>query len=1335
MKSQADPIGRNLAGYEILGELGAGGMGVVYKARHLRLERLVALKLLPADKAVDEAHRRRFLQEARAASALNHPGIVTIHDIVAHGGADLLVMEIVEGRSLAEHIPPDGLPWREAVGLALQISEAMAVAHAAGILHRDLKPSNVMVLPDARIKVLDFGIAKLLPRGGATDDAHHASAQLTAPGTQPGTPAYMAPEQLLGEALDPRADIFSLGVLLFEMLTGRRPFRGRNMVALVDEILHGNLPSLRGLRPEVPSALAAVVDKALAKQPAKRFASMDDLAAALCALRVPTTVPGEIAEGISLKTLLVRDLVESTVLMDDAVAGSEDLDQRLQELEGGVLEDSVLKHRDHGRRLAAQDGGLLLFDLPWDAVRFALAFHRIVAEHEQATGSKIETCVAIHLGEVTVGREISAPGTPTFAVDPAARAVASRLLSLTSSRQTLLTNAAFDLARRGARRDDTDVERLSWLAHGAYHFREEHCGEERDADEAIDLFEVGVEGLAPLRPPEGTRSAARATLQHIVLGWRPAPGLTIPRRPHWTVERKLGEGGFGEVWLGAHAKTHERRVFKFCYEVERLRSLQREITVFRLLKEELGERDDIARLIDWNLDDPPYFLESAYSDGGSLVDWSAERGGLADVALAERLELIAQVATALEAAHSVGVLHKDVKPANVLIARGTEGRPRAVLTDFGIGSITNRERLMARGITVLGLTEDGSTGDGSAPSGTPLYMAPELLVGRSPTIQSDLYALGVMLYQVVVGDLDRPLAPGWERDVDDELLREDIAAFADGRPRHRPRSALEVAERLRHLDARRTAREAERQALRDAQKNARRRRLLGIAAVVATVFLVVVGVFALQAVRARADAERQRTQAERLIDVLLGDLHESLEKIGRLDLLEQAARGTQAYFDSLDERDEPGAETLKRGVTLLNIGDVLLRGGDTKAAHASYAAALNLFDSAVARNPEDLELLDGRRRCRVKLGWALSRQGETAAALETLHNALDDAERLGAGLAETRFWICVLEEQRGNREQALATCRAALENLGFDTAISADDLRKIPWRQALLMLDTTILVGGILRELQQGGAALAELQKARSLATRLVQEDPGNTYWPRKLAWIQFQTGHLRLFQLKDLDGARADLEAARSTYRQLSVTDPAQARWRDSLAEILNFLGRIDLQQGKIQAAMELFTEAAGILERLVEEDPSRRSRLGLLARVDQSIGRAHSELGDTIAAIASFEAAVDLNTRLAAVAGDDPDPQNLLSWSRVVLGDGYAQHGDIERAREEWTRAVEIIAPITASSNAPGYQDTHAQALLKLGRVDEATPLVEALLAAGWDDPGFLELVRRTKLERLIP
>src|SRR6266436_1743935 len=216
--------GTRLGPYEILAPLGAGGMGEVYRASDTRLHRTVAVKILPHDKVADPDRKRRFLQEARAASALNHPNIVTLHDIANDNGVDYLVMEFVPGKPLDRLITPKALPLIEAIGYAQQIADALAAAHAAGIVHRDIKPANVIVTAESQVKVLDFGLAKLDERTAGPEGETQTQSTVTEAGHVMGTAAYMSPEQAGARPLDHRTDIFSLGVMLYEMLAGVRPF-------------------------------------------------------------------------------------------------------------------------------------------------------------------------------------------------------------------------------------------------------------------------------------------------------------------------------------------------------------------------------------------------------------------------------------------------------------------------------------------------------------------------------------------------------------------------------------------------------------------------------------------------------------------------------------------------------------------------------------------------------------------------------------------------------------------------------------------------------------------------------------------------------------------------------------------------------------------------------------------------------------------------------------------------------------------------------------------------------------------------------------------------------
>jgi tetratricopeptide (TPR) repeat protein len=308
----------------------------------------------------------------------------------------------------------------------------------------------------------------------------------------------------------------------------------------------------------------------------------------------------------------------------------------------------------------------------------------------------------------------------------------------------------------------------------------------------------------------GYRLAASVRIEETEGGVAPrldlAPGQHPPLRPTWSLVDRLGGGGSGELWRVSHDKTGDMRVYKFAIDARALKALKREITLYRLLRETVGERLDLVRIFDWNLEQTPFFLEAEYVAGGDVRQWVEARGGLSALALETRLDIIAQCAEALAVTHAVGVLHKDLKPSNVLVTEAGPV-PRIKLTDFGSGTLLNATRLSDLGITRLGYTTTLGVFDSS--SGTPLYLAPEVFSGQPATVQADIYSLGVMLYQAVVGDWKKPLASGWEREVSDPLLREDIAAAVDGDSARRLADAAELARRLRTLSARREQRAAE----------------------------------------------------------------------------------------------------------------------------------------------------------------------------------------------------------------------------------------------------------------------------------------------------------------------------------------------------------------------------------------------------------------------------------------------------------------------------------------------------------------------------------------------
>lgn len=271
--------GERLGPYEIVAPLGAGGMGEVYRARDGRLNREVAVKVLPAPLAQDEDRLRRFEREARAAGSLNHPNILTVHDVGQHEGRPFLVTELIEGRTLREWLRDGPLPRRKAAEVAIQLARGLAAAHERGIVHRDLKPENVIVTPDGRVKILDFGLATHSPAGVPGSDLSELPTEsLTAAGSIVGTLGYLSPEQARGEELDARSDLFALGAILYEMLSGRRAFAAGSPAETLAAILTREPPPLEEQHAKLPPALARIVRHCLEKQAGERYQSARDLA-------------------------------------------------------------------------------------------------------------------------------------------------------------------------------------------------------------------------------------------------------------------------------------------------------------------------------------------------------------------------------------------------------------------------------------------------------------------------------------------------------------------------------------------------------------------------------------------------------------------------------------------------------------------------------------------------------------------------------------------------------------------------------------------------------------------------------------------------------------------------------------------------------------------------------------------------------------------------------------------------------------------------------------------------------------------------------------------------
>src|SRR3984893_11390889 len=266
-------VGQTLGHYRIVEKIGAGGMGEVYRAHDERLERDVAIKVLPAGTLTDEAARKRFRKEALALAKLNHPNIATIFEFGSQNHTDYLVTEYISGLSLDHKLAAGALSEEEVVALGIQLAQGLSTAHEHGIVHRDLKPANLRLTSDGRLKILDFGLAQLMPHASEVG----MTATLTESQAVTGTLPYMAPEQLRGEPADTRTDIWAAGAVLYEMATARRPFEEKVPTALAGDIIHKAPPPPRSLRQELSAKLEAVILKCLEKEPPKRYQSAREL--------------------------------------------------------------------------------------------------------------------------------------------------------------------------------------------------------------------------------------------------------------------------------------------------------------------------------------------------------------------------------------------------------------------------------------------------------------------------------------------------------------------------------------------------------------------------------------------------------------------------------------------------------------------------------------------------------------------------------------------------------------------------------------------------------------------------------------------------------------------------------------------------------------------------------------------------------------------------------------------------------------------------------------------------------------------------------------------------
>jgi class 3 adenylate cyclase/tRNA A-37 threonylcarbamoyl transferase component Bud32 len=661
--------------------------------------------------------------------------------------------------------------------------------------------------------------------------------------------------------------------------------------------------------------------------------------------------------------MLFTDIVGSTRLKQ--ILGDRTAIELIQRHHAGLR--AILSRFPEAEEIGtAGDSFFIVFTKPSDATQFALLAQHVTRALGRESGTPLLDRIGIHVGEIFI-QERDGKQRDLFGIQVD---TTTRIMSLGGADQIVLSRFAFDNARQILHGFALpELGELAWLNHGYY--------EMKGVEEPVEVCEVGEKGLAALTPPGDSEKARRfhPADAEPVLGWRPSAGQVVPGT-RWKLERLLGQGGFGEVWLAEHENLKQRRVLKFCFKAERARALKREATLFRVLRERFGEHPNIVAIHDVFFAEPPYYLVMDYVDGPSLDRWTGDQKSVAETPLATRLELVAQIADALQAAHESGIIHRDVKPSNVLVENYRDA-PRARLVDFGIGHVVNPEALA--GMTRFGFSQTMLyTGSGA---GTPLYQAPELLVGQPATTRSDVYSLGVLLWQLVIGDFKKPLATDWTGQISDPLLREDIAQCVAGDPQIRFASTSELAARLRNLAARHRAWQEAEERRAELERRAYRRGVMRTAAVAMAVIVMVAGL-ALYAFRQAGIARKEKQRAE-TGEKTVGQLHR---------LMGAKAEDVKKAVEEMEQREWKDKSLRLNGVRKI-VDQSLSALGCMNPSSAEFAVittngGVRLFDaqgntakefsppgrrfSAVAYSPDGKELLIGTKEGAL-LVWDVSK--------------------------------------------------------------------------------------------------------------------------------------------------------------------------------------------------------------------------------------------------------------------------------------------------------------------------------------------------------------------------
>jgi eukaryotic-like serine/threonine-protein kinase len=792
------------------------------------------------------------------------------------------------------------------------------------------------------------------------------------------------------------------------------------------------------------------------------------------------------------------------------------------------------------------------------------------------------------------------------------------------------------------------------------------------------------------------------------------PGDHPPGRQLWSLVERLGIGGHGETWRAHHEKTHEQRVFKFALDEISLGALKREITLFRIINDLLGDRARIVKLLDWNLEQLPYFTEAEYVGAGSLADWAKGLGGIAAIPVDERLEIVAKIAAALAAVHSVGVLHKDLKPSNIFV-RPVPGAPVDIaLGNFGSGGMLDAGHIDRLGITRLGFTK--TIAASNVNSAAPLYLAPEILNGQPFTVKSDIYALGVILYQFLAGDFHKVMSPEWARDIDDELLREDIALVAEGNPALRLADAGTWAQRLRSLGERRSHLIAQRKTQARAEDTRRHlERTRTQRAVIALAFAALAIGFALSTVmylkgrRAQEQSAAVAAQSKAVAEFLSAEAYaledpgvakestvpELLTRTGnKIDLrfAGQPAVAAELHYivgRSLHRFHEypSSVRHLNRAMELGQQGngagsDSVLRSaselveidytlGNLRDTLPKYEAVLAAGEGRKALNDGALlELKERVARARYRLGdWSEAAQGlgrllqvqgtsaQFAGEIELdLGQVLTDLARSADAEVHLRRAIEILTREMGAMHPKVAEARAAL--------------------------------GRSLADSGQFDDAAEQFDKAQELSAR---SEPLETA-------TAMRTGYFRALLFLQMDAPEkaepllAQIVASQDTH---SAADPkgqtGSAPEVDRTGPVRQALGEAYARERKIDAAIIALQRAVAVSERADgAQHPGTQSTRLSLAECLVAEGRdaeARVVLTTPTMNLAALPAVHPIAAQLSRVNGLLAQHEGNIEQARKSFGDSLAilqalygtQHWRVIRARQEFERSATRPTPAT--------------------------------------------------------